>query len=227
MTSIETARGSMLVHAPRPYAVEIFDGADLKSAGWPSVAAGPELKMHVYQSAEFLDVWMATIGKARGAQCYLVVVTDRQRQPVAYLPLVIETKYNIRFLRFMDGGVVDFNGPILAGGSEWNRDEFTGIWADILSLLPEVDVIDLQKIADHVFHVRNPLTYLECDSYVSSGHSIQWNCPHQGEDQSRSLAKMRKKLRRQHQSLRNGANGIPDIPDWIGRRPDHGCSRRA
>lgn len=200
MTSTEIAGGRAIIHAPRAFAVEIFGGADLQSAGWPSLAAGPELKMHVYQSAEFLDLWMATIGKARGAQCFLVVVKDRQRQPVLYLPLAIETKFNLRFLRFMDGGVVDFNGPILTGGCEPSAAEFREIWTDILSLLPEVDVVDLQKIADHMVEARNPLTYLECDSYVSSGHSIQGNA-RQDEHQSRSLAKMRKKLRRQHQRL--------------------------
>lgn len=201
MTSIETARGPTVIHTPRPFTVEIFSGAGLKSVGWPSVEAGLDLKMHVYQSAEFLDVWMATIGKARGAQCFLVIVKDRQRQPVLYLPLAIETKFNIRFLRFMDGGVVDFNGPIVVSGREPSACEFAGIWSDILSLLPEVDVIDLQKIAGHMLHVRNPLTHLECDSYISSGHSIQWDCLLPDGEPSHSLVKMRKKMRRQHQRL--------------------------
>ncbi len=201
MTSTESTHDRLLVRATRRLTVEVFDGADLKSAGWPSIAAGADLKMHVFQSAEFLDVWMATIGKARAVQCFLIVVRDRHRRPVLYLPLTIETKFNIRFLRFIDGGVVDFNGPILVAGQELSRDEFRDVWADILFLLPEFDLIDLQKITGHVSNVRNPLTYLECSNYRSSGHAIHWSSQCDEPDRSRSKIRMRKKLRRQQQRL--------------------------
>jgi hypothetical protein len=50
-----------------------------------------------------------------------------------------------------------------------------GIWGEILRLLPDVDVIDLQKIAGTAVHSHNPLTYLECAAYESSGHAIALN----------------------------------------------------
>jgi CelD/BcsL family acetyltransferase involved in cellulose biosynthesis len=81
------------VHGPRRFAVDLFDGQDFAAARWPSVAAGPELQMHVFQSQEFLDVWTATIGRARAAQYFLVVVADADGKPVLYLPLAIETRF--------------------------------------------------------------------------------------------------------------------------------------
>ena len=77
---------------PRRFDVELFDGRDLAAARWPSVAAGPELLMHAFQSLEVLDVWTATIGRARKAQCFLIVVTNSDdKKPILYLPLSIET----------------------------------------------------------------------------------------------------------------------------------------
>jgi CelD/BcsL family acetyltransferase involved in cellulose biosynthesis len=201
VTSIDAAPGRWLAPPTRGLNVELFAGNDLTAAGWPSIMAGPELQMYVYQSREFLEAWMATIGQARGAQCFLVVVTDRDKRPVLYLPLAIETKFNIRILRFMDGGVADFNAPILVAGYEFTQNDFMEVWAEILSLLPTIDVIDLQKISGDVSTVRNPLTYLECDSYRSSGHTIHLDCLHTDSHKERSIARMRKKLRRQYQRL--------------------------
>src|ERR1700761_3199748 len=80
-------------------------GRDRFALDWPSIADARDLGLHVYQSREFLDVWMNTIGRAGGIECYFVVVKDSDAEPVLYLPLAIETKFNIRFLRFMDSGV--------------------------------------------------------------------------------------------------------------------------
>jgi CelD/BcsL family acetyltransferase involved in cellulose biosynthesis len=185
----------------RRFTVELFDGEDLEAAGWPSIAAGPELSMFVYQSREFLEIWMASIGRARRARCFLVVVKDVAGHPVLYLPLVIETKFNNRILRFMDGGVADFNAPILTAGRELTRAEFQAIWSEILSLLPAIDLIDLKKIAGEVCETRNPLAYLDCRPYESSGHAIALAARPADAASDSSLCRMRKKLARQHLRL--------------------------
>jgi len=181
--------------------VELFDGADLAAAGWPSIDAGPELLMYVYQSREFLEVWMASIGKARHARCFLVVVKDSASKPVLYLPLAIETRFNNRILRFMDGGVADFNAPIMAAGADLTRGEFLTIWTEIRSSLPAIDLIDLKKIAGAVCGARNPLTYLDCHPYESSGHAVDLAVRNDNAAGDPSLGRMRKKLRRQRQRL--------------------------
>ena len=94
------------VHGPRRFAVDLFDGRDFVAARWPSVAAGPELQMHAFQSREFLD-----------------------------------------------------------------------IWSRILSLLPAIDVVDLQKMPAAVGAAHNPLTYLAGRPYRFSGNAVdlgQW-----------------------------------------------------
>jgi CelD/BcsL family acetyltransferase involved in cellulose biosynthesis len=185
----------------RRFSVELLDGGDLEAAGWPSIEAGPELSMYVYQSREFLEVWMASIGKARRARCFLVVVRDSGSNPVLFLPLAVERRFNNRILTFMDGGVADFNAPILVAGRELTRGEFLTIWDEILALLPAIDLIDLKKIAGEVCGARNPLTYLNCRPYESSGHAIALPARHADTSGGASLSRMRKKLSRQYQRL--------------------------
>jgi CelD/BcsL family acetyltransferase involved in cellulose biosynthesis len=129
--------------------------------------------MYVYQSREFLNVWMNTIGRAGCVECYFVVVRDQDAEPLLYLPLAIETRLNIRFLRFMDGGVADYNVPIVSARRALTRQEFDAIWAEVLATLPGFDVIDLKKIAGDIAGVFNPLTYLDCSPHGESGHALQ------------------------------------------------------
>jgi CelD/BcsL family acetyltransferase involved in cellulose biosynthesis len=163
--------------ARMPFKVELFSGDDLLAADWPSIADGRDLKMrdlkmYVFQSREFLEVWLDTIGKAARIESHLVVVKDDAGRPILYLPLAIETKFNVRLLRFMDCGVVDYNAPILAAGYAPSRQEFQTLWAEILSRLPGFDVVDLNKIAADVEGARNPLMHLHCTPDSESGHAM-------------------------------------------------------
>jgi CelD/BcsL family acetyltransferase involved in cellulose biosynthesis len=197
------------VHRPAraPFKVEIYDGGDLAAAHWPSFADGRDLKMrdlkmYVYQSREFLDIWMDTIGKAGSIETYLVVVRDDAGQPVMYLPLAIETSFNIRLLRFVDCGVADYNAPILAAGYTPSQQEFDEVWLEVLSLLPGFDVIDLKKIASDVSGAFNPLTYLDCAPFGQDGHSI-WlrREPGKAPAASNSLVRQRRKLDRYYDEI--------------------------
>jgi CelD/BcsL family acetyltransferase involved in cellulose biosynthesis len=198
-----------------PFKVEIFAGADLAAAEWPSVAAPRDLRMYVFQSREFLEVWLGTIGKAGGIASYLVVVRDGAGQPVLYLPLAIETKFNVRLLRFMDCGVADYNAPIVAADCTLSRQEFLDIWSEILSLLPGFDVVDLKKIASDVDGAFNPLTYLDCVAFDQSGHSILLSALRDQADTPRPVAKLRRKLRHYREELdqTGAARFVVDPPE--------------
>jgi len=180
--------------ASTSFKVELLAGADLAAADWPSIADDRDLRMHVFQSREFLDVWLGTIGKASRIEPYLVVVRDGDGRPVLYLPLAIETKFNLRLLRFMDCGVADYNAPIVAADRKLSRQEFHKVWAEILALLPAFDVVDLKKIATDVDGAPNPLTYLDCTPFGDSGHAVALSRFRDQTDTRRSIARLRRKL---------------------------------
>jgi CelD/BcsL family acetyltransferase involved in cellulose biosynthesis len=189
-------------------AVELFDGADWDSANWPSIAADPILEMSIFQAREFLEIWMHTIGRDRGVRPFLAVVVDGDARPVLYLPLAIETRLGVTLLRFMDAGVSDLNAPIMTRDRILTEGEFTAVWKQILSLMPPVDVIDLRKMPDHLNGLRNPLTYLACDSGRDHGYAVLLSSLPEIHARA-AIVRMRKKLRRRMQRLTElGPTGI-------------------
>ena len=178
--------------ARTPFKVELVAGGNL--ADWPSIADDRDLRMYIFQSREFLDIWLDTIGKASRVEPYFVVVRDADGRPVLHLPLIIETKFNVRLLRFMDCGVADYNAPIVAADRTLSRQEFHDVWADVLALLPSFDVIDLKKIATDVAGAVNPLTYLDCVPFGESGHVIALTRLRDQTDTRRTVARQRRKL---------------------------------
>jgi CelD/BcsL family acetyltransferase involved in cellulose biosynthesis len=175
------------------FKVELI-GSERLASDWPSIADDRDVKMYVYQSREFLNVWMDTIGSAGRIEYYFVVVRDDDAQPVLFLPLAIETRFNIRFLRFMDCGVADYNAPVVCARRKVTRQEFDAIWAEILALLPSFDVVDLKKIASDIAGVFNPLTYLDCSQHPDSGHLLQFVRSAQADGGSTPSAGLRRKL---------------------------------
>jgi CelD/BcsL family acetyltransferase involved in cellulose biosynthesis len=194
-------RPARMTRAESPdLSVEVRLGDDWDAVRWPSIAADPALEMSVFQSREFLETWMATIGRDRAVRPALTVVSDADARPVLYLPFAIETRLGVNLLRFMDAGVADLNVPIMARDRRLTETEFAAVWKKIRSLLPPVDVIDLPKMPEHLNGLRNPLTWLPHASGDACGHTVQLaNLP---EIHARApVVRMRKKLRRQLQRL--------------------------
>jgi CelD/BcsL family acetyltransferase involved in cellulose biosynthesis len=176
------------------FKVELLAGGNLAAADWPSVADGRDLRMYIFQSKEFLDIWLDTIGQGGRVEPYLIVVRDGDGRPVLYLPLAIETKFNVRLLRFMDCGVADYNAPIVAADRTLSRQEFDEVWAKLLAQLPAFDVIDLKKIASDVAGAVNPLTYLDCTPYGENGHTVMLSRLRDQTDTRRTVVRLRRKL---------------------------------
>jgi CelD/BcsL family acetyltransferase involved in cellulose biosynthesis len=190
------------------FKVELIGGERLAS-DWPSIADDRDLKMYAYQSREFLNVWVNTIGSTDRIECYFVMVRDNDAEPVLYLPLAIETRFNIRFLRFMDCGVADYNAPVVCARRKLTRQEFDAIWTEIVALLPSFDVIDLKKIAGDISGAFNPLTYLECSQHRESGHLLQFVRSAQADGGSTPSAGLRRKL--DHELRKLGETGAVEF----------------
>jgi CelD/BcsL family acetyltransferase involved in cellulose biosynthesis len=124
--------------------------------------------------------------------------------PVLFLPLIMETKFNVRLLRFMDCGVADYNAPIVAADRTRSHQEFHEVWAEVLARLPGFDVIDLKKIASDVAGTVNPLTYLDCAPFGDSGHTIVLTRLRDRTDTRRTEARLRRKLQ-------NYAKGLSQV----------------
>lgn len=138
---------------------------------WPCVADLRDWHGFVFQTREFLRIWVETIGVGRGSECRLVFVRDAG-VPVLLLPLCIEKRYGVRLLRFMDGGVGDYNGPLLRRDRPL-RFSWDEIWAAVRARLPQVDGVELRKIAPLSGLVANPMMALPDLVEVATGSLVR------------------------------------------------------
>lgn len=123
---------------------------------WPSIAA-PLPGAHIFQTREYLEVWLQTIGAARRVQPCFVSVSDAHGLR-ALLPLGIEMRRGARVLTFLDGGVCDYNAPILLPTPEGAAPLSSALWREIIAAAPSVDSVVLEKMPLRLGNTVNPLS---------------------------------------------------------------------
>lgn len=146
---------------------DLAEFADL----WPRTDRSGSAYCYVFQCADFLEVWCDTIGKARGTQAIFVAVLDDFGQPMVLLPLGIERQCGVRVLRFLDGGVCDYNAPILfAPVRVWSRDAIERAWQELIRVLPRFDIALFDKMPADICGMPNPLIHLGRIPFAVSGY---------------------------------------------------------
>jgi CelD/BcsL family acetyltransferase involved in cellulose biosynthesis len=138
---------------------------------WPTSGETNAARRYAFQNADFLETWCATIGAARQTDFAFVGIFDQRGQPVALLPLGIEARSGLRMLTFLDGGVVDYNCPVLFPASQdLTPSAIAALWAALRRLLPPVDLVLLEKMSAEIDGFRNPLLTLGASQYPHSGY---------------------------------------------------------
>lgn len=138
---------------------------------WPSVYTTGHAALYVFQSREVLQVWGDTIGRARRAQPFFVRVTGAEDTPVLLLPLVIERRRGARVLTFPDGGVSDYNAPVLfPHASALEAQDVRSLWRRVLAALPPIDAVVFEKVPGEICGMANPLGAAAPISDARSGH---------------------------------------------------------
>ena len=139
---------------------------------WPTTDMPGDSRCHVFQCADFLQVWCDTIGLARKTKALFMAVFSKQRRPLALFPLGLEVRHGIRVLTFLDGGMSDYNAPVLFPGVEdWGPDVVQTIWNSMREVC-EHDVAVLEKLPDKIGDLVNPLTFLSTSDYPRRGYLV-------------------------------------------------------
>jgi CelD/BcsL family acetyltransferase involved in cellulose biosynthesis len=186
--------------------VEIHPREALHALNWPGAADDRHWHLHAFQAREFLDVWFRTIGAARKAQALLVIVRDAAGEPFLYLPLCLEKKAGVRAIRFPDGGVADYNAPVLRRGSEIDASAFPALWASVLAALPAADLIYLDKIPARIVEAPNPLMGIGVGLPQARGTSVTGS---QGWTEYAAEKSRRDVLSQAHRKLRRLSRDVP------------------
>jgi CelD/BcsL family acetyltransferase involved in cellulose biosynthesis len=145
--------------------------ADL-NAFWPRSNEGHLAQCYAFQYADILEVRCATIAAARKLETFFLAVVDTQGQPLMLLPWAIERRWGVRVLSFLDGGLSDYNAPIIFPAAQrWGEDDMRSIWQGLRRILPPFDIAILDKMPENVGDVPNPLNLLGTVPLLSSGHA--------------------------------------------------------
>ena len=112
-----------------------------------------------FQRRPWLAAWASTIGRGPELDLLPVTVRDGAGAPIAGIPLVRERR-GLRRIGFADGGLVDYNAPILGRNVPQDRDGAARLWAALRHVLPPADTIRLERMPRRVGARANPLALL-------------------------------------------------------------------
>lgn len=140
---------------------------------WPSTMNNAPARRYAFQCTDVLDVWCCTIGRARNITPLFVAVLGRDGKPALLLPLGMERQNGVKVLRFLDGGVSDFNAPVLfPGAHDIDRASALAMWRQIQSRLPDHDLVCFEKMPQQVHDWPNPLGFLSTGHHTAGHYSM-------------------------------------------------------
>src|SRR5919198_6181376 len=138
---------------------------------WPSNDRLGRSQCYVFQCADFLKVWCDTIGHARRTTPFFVAALNNQDRALALFPFGIETRSGVRILTFLDGGVCDYNSPVVfPENGELDSAALQEMFDSLKRILPRFDIVVLEKMPNTIHTVCNPLTRLRVTKYRESGY---------------------------------------------------------
>lgn len=146
---------------------------------WPRSSGLGEAHCFPFQCADLIELLCDTVVPARQAEPWLIAVLNQNDEPLALLPLCIEHPHDthhpisdIRLLKFLDGGLSDYNAPVLfPAAANWDVRTVRKIWRGMRKVLPAFDIAIFEKMADRVDDLRNPLLSLKGHPQGKSGHA--------------------------------------------------------
>jgi CelD/BcsL family acetyltransferase involved in cellulose biosynthesis len=147
-------------------------------AWWPRSGSPGDARCYAFQHADILDIWCDTIGEANRIKPVFVTVFGARGAPALLLPLGIQERNGVRVLRFMDGGVSDYNAPVVfPEASTWGPATAAALWAALRRALPPFDLAVLEKMPASVGDLTNPLCGLATAPHLESCHVVKLEGP--------------------------------------------------
>lgn len=164
------------------------------ASSWPALS--DNAAAHAFQRRDHLEIWMETIGAGLRVRPIFISVTNKSGAPVMLLPLGVTRKHGVKVLGFLDGGVADYNAPVLfPAAGKLERADVVQIWKTICRAARPFDVAELEKMPEHAGRIANPLYKLAQYRWQHSGHVLAL----QGSGEltsARELKESRRKRRR-------------------------------
>lgn len=180
------------------YLVGACDSIRAIAPSWPVLAdLGEAASGFAFQCRDHLEIWLETIGAGLQVKPTFVSVYRKSGEPVMLLAFGIEKNHGVRMLKFLDGGVADYNAPILyPAAGQLTAAETGALWKAICKALPSFDVAVLEKMPEYVGSIKNPLHILAQSRWHISGHYMHLRQPGQDQVRPPNIKDSRRKRRR-------------------------------
>lgn len=180
---------------------------------WKSLEKGYH---YVFQRYEFIRHWCDIVAPSTHARPAIFLLSWND-EPALILPLCVVKERGLNFLEFMDGGVSDYNAPVLASClSNCKFLDFHDVWKRIMNSLPEIDGARLRKMPRDIMGIPNPMLQLGCRHNETSGYYLDLLG---SSDKARTLVKEASKkyrrLCRTHEVTMNLQGGNADLLDLL------------
>lgn len=141
------------------FKIEIAERLELVQRDWDALML--DGRYTPFQTPHWLRPWYALVAPHIGARPLFVTVRDRvSGEPLMLLPLCLRRLGLLKIIEFADGGLSDYNAPILASNFSPRGTEMQELWRAILAALPFADVVRLQKLPALLDGRENPLHHL-------------------------------------------------------------------
>src|SRR5262249_42757833 len=134
--------------------VDIFSKPSGIVPYWPCLSDQNGAAFYPFQALDHIETWLATIGAARRVRPVILRVTNNG-EPVLLAALGVERRRGVRVLSFLDGGVWDYNAPVLLASIDSAR-----LRGEIMRALPRVDAVVFEKMPARIGAFDNALSGL-------------------------------------------------------------------
>jgi len=152
-----------------------------------------------YQSLDFVELWLRTIGRAQKLEPLIVVIRDERGRTTALLPLAVRSRPGLRIAEFVGGKHANFHMGVFRAGLAVDRAEV----ADLLRRVARAERLDAFFFTNQPQTWRgsaNPFAALGGQPSPSFAHATQirgdfadWFAAHYSKSAQK---KLRKKIRR-------------------------------
>jgi CelD/BcsL family acetyltransferase involved in cellulose biosynthesis len=141
-----------------PWTIEATDRVDLIQHDWETLVKSG--RSTPFQTPAWLRPWYRIVAPHFAAKPLFVVVRDSSAAPLMLFPLCTRRQGGLRMIEFADGGLSDYNAPLVAKGFAPDEREMNALWQRILRELPAADVVHLEKVPAAFGGAANPLAHL-------------------------------------------------------------------
>ena len=164
------------------YQVDLYSSWRSAEARWEAIASRHAALP--FQRASWLRHWYDA-RERHGEGRPLLVFADDRGQPAMALPLIIEQRGNYKTIAFADGGITDYNAPLLGPAAPHTPADARALWKAVARALPACDMVHLEKMPRVIGGHDNPLCHLRVTDAASLTGNIltvpgAWDLWHTG-----------------------------------------------